>query len=108
MLYNRNSIYFWLDLVFLRGILKGDLFRYSIEEMLSRYVEYSQIDAQPLVKVYSRNKAKRLFQKFEFIEIKVYQLTRAEIPVIGNFLPKAVIKWLSRIFGWNLLIKAIK
>ena len=74
MLYHRNSLNYWVEVILRRGLLHGDLFRgQSPEQIMSRCVEYSEHDAEPLVKVYSRREARALFKLFSEVEVEVEQ-----------------------------------
>jgi len=108
MLYHRRSLYYWGALMFRQGLLRGDLFRESPAAMLSRYVEYPQTDARPLVKTYTRREARCLFRSFRDVRIEVSQLQRGELGALGRAMPETVFQWLERSFGWNLLITATK
>ena len=108
MLYNRSSLFYWGGLIFKRGILRGNLFRYSVAEIMSRYVEYSETEGRPLVKAYRRTEARHLFRDFSDCEISVNQLTRRELRPFGRLLPEPGFQWLARRLGWNLLIKATR
>ena len=107
MLYHRHSLYYWGRLFFWFGLLRGELWRKSMAEILRERVEYSTSNARPLVKVYSRGEARRLFQAFRRVEVSVRQLTL-------NFLPlprawrRVLASWLEPLAGWNLIIKAQK
>jgi ubiquinone/menaquinone biosynthesis C-methylase UbiE len=108
MLYNRRSLYYWGSLVLKHGLLGGELFQGSIADIMSRHVEYSETNGRPLVKVYTRAEAGRLFRDFSECEIQTNQLTRNDLRPIGRFIPEVLLRWLARSFGWNLLITATK
>lgn len=109
MLYHRGSLAYWLQLVFRYGILKGEfLRRASIADIMSEHVEINQGGGRPLVKVYSRKEARELFSMFTEIDIKVEQLTRAELYVLGRFIPDRSFEGLRKTVGWNLIISARK
>jgi len=102
MLYAENSLYYWRKLVWLFGVKRGLLDRVSMGEIMSQQVERSANDARPLVKVYTRQRAARLFKDFKSVEIFQRQLEPQELP--------DGLKW-TRSFteerlGWNLIIKA--
>jgi ubiquinone/menaquinone biosynthesis C-methylase UbiE len=104
MLYAENSLHYWRKLVWLFGIKKGLLDRFSMGEIMSRTVERSANEARPLVKVYTPQRARRLFDQFSRIEIVQRQMEAYELP--------AALRWalasIERRFGWNLIIKADK
>src|SRR5262249_9880779 len=49
MIYHRSSLYYWLGLMLKRGVLRGELCKYSPAEIMSRYVEHSETGGKPLV-----------------------------------------------------------
>ena len=90
-----------------RGPKRGMLEDLSIGEIMSRTVELSSTDAKPLVKVYSAAALRPLFNDFQRVEIRKYQLTDAERP--EGFLSRGPhLSWLGRVMGWNLVVKADK
>lgn len=113
MLYNKNSIFFWWDIMFIEGVIHMNLLREQIGDRLSR-IEYTGSGAKPLGRVYTKKQTKKLFYKFTRINIQIFQLKRENIwvPLIGGFvqrlIPDKVIYLISRLWGWNLFIRAIK
>src|SRR6185369_4534836 len=84
MLYHRNSLNYWFEIILRRGLLGGEFLRgRSAEEIMSRVIEISNHDARPLVKVYSRRQAKALFGEFREINVDVEQLTREELRFVA-------------------------
>jgi hypothetical protein len=72
-------------------------------------------DACPLVLVYSRSEAARLFSTFSPIEFILSQLSWRQLlmwpPLVGlaeKWLPSASRCWPSRVMGWNSDIRAVK
>jgi ubiquinone/menaquinone biosynthesis C-methylase UbiE len=109
MLYHRNSINYWIEIILRRGLLKGDFFRgLSPEEIMSREVEYSEHDARPLVKVYSRKQACALFSLFEDVKVEIEQLTRFELRFLSSVISDSLFKHLRHRLGWNVIITAKK
>ena len=109
MIYHKNSLNYWGELMLHRGVLRGDLLRgRSPEEIMSSWVEYSEHGGRPLVKAYTREQTVELFKNFREIKIDVEQLLRSEIPLLGNLLPEKVFKYFQTNFGWNLIITAKK
>src|SRR6185295_6902607 len=65
MLYHRNSLNYWVEIVLRRGIFAAEFLRgHSAEDIMSRVVEHSEHEARPLVKVYSRKEARELLSNF--------------------------------------------
>ncbi|MFY9572133.1 MAG: class I SAM-dependent methyltransferase [Blastocatellia bacterium] len=108
MLYHRRSLYYWGSLILKHGILGGELFKSSPAEIMSRHVEYSDNNTRPLVKAYTRAEARSMFRDFSNCQVEVHQLTRHDLRPIGRLIPKSLLRWLERGFGWNLLITATK
>ncbi len=91
------------------GILKGEFLRgNSAAEIMSKYVEFNEGGGSPLVKVYSRSQARKLFSMFDKVKVQVEQLTRPELYIIGQFISEGVFRRLQRSVGWNLIISARK
>jgi len=109
MIYHKNSLNYWGELMLHRGVLRGELLRgRSPEQIMSSWVEYSEHGSRPLVKVYTREQTLELFKNFREIKIDVKQLLRSEIPLLGSLLPEKVFKYFQTNFGWNLIITAQK
>lgn len=108
MLYHRASLYYFGSIILKHGLLQGELLKEAPSGIMSRHVEYSDTECSPLVKAYTRGEARRLFSGFQECEIQVNQLTRRELRPIGRLIPEAMLRWLARNFGWNLLITATK
>ncbi|HEX8847649.1 MAG TPA: methyltransferase domain-containing protein [Pyrinomonadaceae bacterium] len=109
MLYHRNSLYYWTEIVLHRGVLRGHFLRgHSTEEIMSRYVEYSEHDARPLVKVYSRRQASELFELFREVRTEVEQMIRQELRFLRPLVSEKMFRRLSRSAGWNVIITARK
>lgn len=104
MLYHRHSLHYWLNLFFRIGILRGELQRKSMSDILRDHVEYSTSGARPLVKVYSRSEARRLFQRFRHCRVQVRQLS---LP-LPQPLRRAVDWLLAPLLGWNIILTAEK
>jgi SAM-dependent methyltransferase len=108
MLYNRSSLYYWGGVILKRGLLRGELLRHGAAEIMSRHVEYSESDARPLVKAYSKREALRLFANFRGCSLQVQQLTRGELGFLSPLVSDRSLRWLAEHFGWNLIIEATK
>jgi SAM-dependent methyltransferase len=108
MLYYRHSLNYWGEMILHRGLLRRELFERSPEEIMSRWVEYSEQEGRPLVKVYSRSQAQKLFQNFKRVEFAVEQMTRAELHFLSRFIPGSLFTFLRKHFGWNLIVTATK
>jgi ubiquinone/menaquinone biosynthesis C-methylase UbiE len=109
MLYHRHSFYYWSEIILHRGLLRGHFLRgHSPTEIMSRYVEYSEHGARPLVKVHSRRQARALFAPFREVKIEVEQLMREELRLLNPLVSDNLFRRLSRGLGWNVIITARK
>jgi len=109
MLYHRNSWNYWFDIMARHGLLHGELLRgNSPADIMGKYVEFNESGGRPLVKVYSRREARKLFSMFREVTIHVEQLTRPELYLLGRFIPESLFRSLRRSVGWNVIISARK
>jgi len=109
MLYHRNSLNYWVEIVLRRGILGFEFLRgRSAEEIMSRVIEFSDHDARPLVKVYSRKQARELFSMFKDVRVDVEQLMRAELRFLSPLVSDERLDRLRKRIGWNVIITAVK
>lgn len=109
MLYHRNSLHYWVEIILRRGILGAEFLRgRSPEAIMSRVIEFSDHDARPLVKVYTRKQTRDLFGCFREVAIEVEQLTRAELRFLSPLVSEPLLERLRRRFGWNVIATAIK
>jgi len=108
MLYYKHSYFYWFSLFFVKGVLKGNLFKMNMSDIMSRFVEYSTSGARPLVKVYTKKQVRKMFKDFSQIQIKIRQLTQDDFPYVGKFIPVSTLNFLSKFIGWNIFIRAIK
>lgn len=105
MVYAENSLHYWWKLFYDLGVRGNKLVATSMGEIMSETVEISENNARPLVKVYTRERLRKLFGAFEDIEIVQRQLTPGEVPRVLRWVP---VEMLGRLVGWNLVIKARK
>lgn len=109
MVYHRNSLNYWIEIVLRRGLLGGEFLRgRSAEEIMSRVIEFSDHDARPLVKVYSRNEARALFSQFRDVVVEVEQLTREELRFLSPAISDTALEKLRTRIGWNVIVTATK
>jgi SAM-dependent methyltransferase len=109
MLYHRNSLNYWLEIVLRRGVLGLEFLRgRSAEEIMSRVIEFSDNDARPLVKVYSRKEVRELFGMFNEVRVDVEQLMRSELRILSPLVSDSMFDRLCKSIGWNVIITANK
>ena len=107
-LYHRGSA-FYLQTVLVRGLLRGGFFRYGYRRTMSQIEQREHSDAIPLVKVYSRREARRLFSGFGKIQIEArhFGYSNSRFAVIRK-LAKRYSEVLDLAFGWYLIVRARK
>jgi glycosyltransferase involved in cell wall biosynthesis/ubiquinone/menaquinone biosynthesis C-methylase UbiE len=105
MMYAEHSLHYWRELVGKLGLERDLLRNISAGEIMSRYVEISQNDARPLVKVYTAARLKKLFDGFEHRAVFKRQLIASEVPAWLKWMP---LETAGRLAGWNVIIKATK
>ena len=106
---HRGSVAYWGDIILRHGLLHRELLRgNSPGDIMSKYVEFNESGGRPLVKVYSRREARKLFSMFREVSVQVEQLTRPELYLLGRFIPEGMFGLLRRSVGWNVIITAKK
>jgi len=109
MLYHKNSLAYWGEIILRHGLVGGDFFRgRTPQQIMNRRVEYSEHDAEPLVKVYTRKEARRLFEMFDDVNTEVEQMTRAELRFLSPLVPDKLFTRLGSSIGWNVIVTAKK
>ena len=109
MLYHRNSLNYWVEVVLRHGVLGGEFLRgRSTQEIMSRVIEYSDHGGRPLVKVYSRRQARELFKLFKDVTVEVEQLRRAELRFLAPLVSESMLDRLRKQIGWNVIVTAVK
>ena len=109
MLYHRGSLGYWGEVIIRHGILGAELLRgNSAADIMGKHVEFNEGGGHPLVKVYSRREARKLFAMFREVSLQVEQLTRPEFYFLGRVIPDGIFRRLQRSIGWNLIISARK
>jgi len=105
MVYAENSWHYWCQIVLNLGFLKGKFDTLSPGGIMSESVERSSNNQKPLVKVYTAARLRRMFRRFEDVDICKRQLLPEELPQMMRRIP---VDWWMRLVGWNLIVKAVK
>lgn len=117
-MYNKSSWPFWFNIFFLRGILLGGLIRYkgNIDKLTSRYSDGSHNKGNILTKFITPKKAKEIFKRAGFNEVKALPLDISQEPnhwpmgsfPIFSYLPSKIKAWMSKRWGYGLIIRSKK
>lgn len=105
MLYHKNSFHYYLKTLAFTGMIWGDLLYLSRQKLIDWSADGYNY---PIIRLYSRGQARRLFSRFACVDMTLRTLTRAEFPVIAHLLPVDFLEFLSRWFGYYLFVWARK
>jgi ubiquinone/menaquinone biosynthesis C-methylase UbiE len=129
MLYNRSSINYYIEIMFLRKIFRWCLLpkfmpgllaaitgfdRWKLaghREMLKKKISKEQWISMntdgpfcPLARVYNRKEAAALFKDFDSVRQEIWEFNFEHWSFIGKVIPDAVVKWIGRRWGWHRMI----
>ena len=129
MLYNRSSINYYVEIMFLRKIFRWCLMpkfmpgllaaitgfdRWKLEghrEMLKKKISKKQWISMntdgpfcPLARVYNRKEAAALFKDFDSVRQEIWEFNVEHWSFIGKVIPDSVVKWIGRRWGWHRMI----
>lgn len=129
MVYNRSSINYRVEIMFLRRIGRWLLYPSFMPAALARLTGFDRAKLErhrqlltrrmthdewvsvntdgpdcPLAKVYSRAEALRLFGRFVDVRTEVRYFDRTHWPLLRALLPEAALAWLGRRWGWHRLV----
>lgn len=134
LLYNRSSINYYVEIMFLRRLLRPMLLvpgmigllsllglrrdrleghrdllhsgkKMSMQEWLSRNTDGPD---NPFICVQNADEAKQLFHRFEIIANDVYFFDFRHWGLLGRMLPNSVVRLLGRHWGWHRVVHARK
>jgi ubiquinone/menaquinone biosynthesis C-methylase UbiE len=117
MLYHRNSLYNWINVIFRYGIMKGELIKSSIQDLHNRYTDGKEKEGAPLSKYYTRRAIRdALFPGMVFSKQKCFEQKHAmSFFVPGkyrrkweNMIPDAAYTWLWSRLGFLIYSEAYK
>jgi ubiquinone/menaquinone biosynthesis C-methylase UbiE len=131
MLYNRSSINYHIEIMFLRRLFKWCLLpkfmprliaaatgfdRWKLEGHRNRLLRSKKLTKEewismntdgpfcPLARVYDHEEAAALFGAFENVRQEVWEFNVDHWSFIGRAIPDSVVKWLGRRWGWHRII----
>jgi SAM-dependent methyltransferase len=135
MLYNRSSINYYVEIMFLRKLLRWCLFpdfmpglmasitgfeRWKLEGHRKILKERGRISKEdwismntdgpycPLARVYDRREAAKLFKDFGNLRQEVWEFNLDHWSFVGRAIPKAIAAWIGRRWGWHRMIYGVK
>ena len=131
MLYNRSSINYHIEIMFLRRLFKWCLLpkfmprliaaatgfdRWKLEGHRNRLLRSKKLTKEewismntdgpfcPLARVYDHEEAAALFGAFENVRQEVWEFNVDHWSFIGRAIPDSVVKWLGQRWGWHRVI----
>jgi SAM-dependent methyltransferase len=133
MLYNRRSINYYVEIMFLRRIFRWCLLpafmpgllataagfdRWKLEghrEMLRKKLSKEQWVSMntdgpfcPLARVFDSREAADLFNEFADVRQEVWEFNVEHWSFLGKAIPMSVANWIARRWGWHRIIRATK
>jgi ubiquinone/menaquinone biosynthesis C-methylase UbiE len=131
MLYNRNSINYYIEIMFLRRLFKWCLLPKVMPRLISAITGFDRWKLEghrdllkrkknvskeewismntdgpfcPLARVYNRQEADFLFRDFENVRQEVWEFNVDHWSFIGKAIPASLAKWIGRQWGWHRMI----
>lgn len=133
MLYNRSSINYYIEIMFLRKLFRHLLRPKWMPSLLAKVTGFDQWKLEghretltknltheqwvsmntdgpycPLAKVYNDGEAAELFKDFAEVRQEVWEFNVDHWPGLSKILPKSVERWIGRQWGWHRMIYARK
>ena len=115
IVYNKRSVFYWLSLYWSEWIMKKQYKKMSFNERFAR-IEYTSSGELPYVRAYTKRELHALLDKCGFcpIETKIRKLVKEDLPQIKflsrlyPFIPKFLLDFIGKQFGWYLSVRCIK
>lgn len=135
MLYNRSSINYYIEIMFLRKLFRWILYPKFMPKLISKLTGFDEWKLKghrelmikkgkmsqqdwisintdgpycPLAKVYNKKEAAALFNKFKNIRQEVWEFNTDHWSFIGKLIPTKVVRAIGRKWGWHRMIYGIK
>lgn len=131
MLYNRTSINYYVEIMFLRRLFRYVLLPHFMPRIISRMTGFAEwklaghrrllLDKScctreewvsintdgptcPLARVYNRAEAAKLFRRFRDVRQEVWEFNTEHWSFIGKMIPRNVAYRLGRAWGWHRMV----
>jgi ubiquinone/menaquinone biosynthesis C-methylase UbiE len=133
MLYNRSSINYYIEIMFLRRLCRWLLLPKFMPRLLAKVTGFDRWKLEghrdslkeriskekwismntdgpfcPLARVYNRREAAALFDAFEDVRQEVWEFNVDHWPYIRRIIPTAAERWVGRRWGWSRVIYGTK
>lgn len=117
-MYNKSSWPYWFNIIFLRGILMGQLFRcgFDTTTLTSRYSDGFSMGGNILTKFYTPREVTHMFKEAGFTKIECYPWELSYEPggwpmkkfPVFRYLPRIIRSFMAKRWGYGLIVKAVK
>lgn len=131
MLYNRDSINYYIEIMFLRRLFRWLLLPKVMPKLLATVTGFDQWKLEghrkimtekkriskeewismntdgpfcPLARVYDRKEAASLFSDFAELRQEIWEFNVDHWSVLGRAIPDRMTKWIGRHWGWHRMI----
>jgi ubiquinone/menaquinone biosynthesis C-methylase UbiE len=131
MLYNRSSINYYIEIMFLRKLFRWLLLpsfmpglmsaltgfdRWKLEGHRKLLLEKKGMSKEqwismntdgpfcPLARVYNQNEAAELFKDFSNLRQEIWEFNVEHWSFLGRAIPESTAKWIGRHWGWHRMI----
>lgn len=131
MLYNRSSINYYIEIMFLRKLFRWILYPKSMPRLISRVTGFSESRLKghreimmkkvkmtkqewinintdgpycPLSRVYNKKEAGELFKIFDDLKMEIWEFNTDHWSFIGKLIPTKIARGIGRIWGWHRII----
>ena|ERR1700677_917068 len=135
MLYNRTSINYYLEIMFLRRIFRLCLLPKFMPRIIAALTGFDQRKLEghreilvqqgrmtkqqwismntdgpfcPLARVYNHSEAAELFKDFADVRQEVWEFNSEHWSFLGKLIPRKLERWLGRQWGWHRMIYGTK
>jgi len=131
MVYNKSSINYYFQILFLRRLLRLLLYPRVMPALIAKMTGFEQPKLErhreimlgkkrmsseewlsintdgpdcPLSKVYGKRDVLRMFGRFDNVRTEVWHFNRLHWPIVGKSLPNNICNWLGRKWGWHRIV----
>ena len=131
MLYNRSSINYYIEIMFLRKLFRWILYPKFMPALLSKLTGFDEWKLKghrdiliqkgrmskqewinmntdgphnPLSRVYNKREAAELLKKFGDLKQEIWEFNTEHWPLLGKLIPKKVAFGIGRLWGWHRII----
>ena len=135
MLYNKRSINYYIEILFLRRLLRWCLLPSFMPRLIASVTGFDQWKLEghrkilkekgriskedwismntdgpycPLARVYNKQEATKLFKDFGSLRQEVWEFNVEHWSFVGRAIPKSLALWLGRHWGWHRMIYGAK